>query len=503
MKSLISLFLTIIVLFELQGQTYRPFIQNDTVFYRFQRPITLANFGSTTTQNFIIAAYIDSQQTIGNSIYRYFYKTVQKDSDQNCFRKNQNHWFGNKYIEMDNGVFYFFNQHNDTITIKTQDTNSWISYKYSDNSYLEAKINSLSLMNVLNFSDSVKQIVFKRKDINGNIIPDSINQISLLLSKNYSFIKLFAFNSFPDSIQLLDITGIQSLQAGNVIPKIREIYDFAPGDTFLYEYVSISGNPPIYNPQPYYELRVIVDYHLHADSIHYSFIRKRYLWGNLVLNDTVMKVVKCIDSLVTSVENMRWLPMQEHNSGNYVYMYSMYDSDYNHHLTLKFPEIFLINSFDDTSCYWFDMPLKSLINNDSINLGQYVKYIKGLGVEINRKIFVDNGAPLLGCYPCEKLIYFNKNGEQWGTNILTRLSTNEIVKTTVFPNPSDNIFLIKSDKIIQNLHVYNLLYQIVYAQFNVHNNAKIIDLSNLPSGMYMLTVEYSNGNVSKHKIVKR
>jgi ELWxxDGT repeat protein len=75
--------------------------------------------------------------------------------------------------------------------------------------------------------------------------------------------------------------------------------------------------------------------------------------------------------------------------------------------------------------------------------------------------------------------------ELWVTQVSTDVSTiNESSKTQVFPNPSKSQIFISSDINI-NYSIYNISGQLVN-QFITKDNMTVLDISNYPSGVYIL-----------------
>lgn len=71
----------------------------------------------------------------------------------------------------------------------------------------------------------------------------------------------------------------------------------------------------------------------------------------------------------------------------------------------------------------------------------------------------------------------------------------------VFPNPTNNIVTVKSTNGIQNIALYDMNGRILQNIISDNNNEQSIDLSNLPSGIYMMEIKTDFGK-SVEKIVK-
>lgn len=86
----------------------------------------------------------------------------------------------------------------------------------------------------------------------------------------------------------------------------------------------------------------------------------------------------------------------------------------------------------------------------------------------------------------------------WYKNNTLNISDNKTTSFIVFPNPTDGLVNLKSEKVISKISVFDTLGQIIAT--NLENNQ--IDLTKAASGVYLLKIEDENGNSQTHKIVK-
>lgn len=94
--------------------------------------------------------------------------------------------------------------------------------------------------------------------------------------------------------------------------------------------------------------------------------------------------------------------------------------------------------------------------------------------------------------------------EDYLVNIVESLSNNSIElsnKLNLFPNPSNGIFNIKSE-IDNGYYILNNMIgqKIQNGKINIGNNS--IDLSNRVNGVYFLTIESTNGEIIRYKLIK-
>ena len=86
---------------------------------------------------------------------------------------------------------------------------------------------------------------------------------------------------------------------------------------------------------------------------------------------------------------------------------------------------------------------------------------------------------------------------------LQRCSENEKVEILATPNPSDGQFtinLINWDEKKINLNIYDALGKIVFAG-NIQNDQTKLNLSNLSSGVYIMSLGYNCGTLSTFKLL--
>lgn len=90
--------------------------------------------------------------------------------------------------------------------------------------------------------------------------------------------------------------------------------------------------------------------------------------------------------------------------------------------------------------------------------------------------------------------------EDYTVNIQTALSTENFTKNTfkLYPNPTSGIVTVQSETAIKNITIYNQIGQLISNQ-----NDTQIDLSNAPSGIYILHIDFENGQKSVQKIIKK
>ena len=136
----------------------------------------------------------------GQQIY-YNVRTPQKvgDNDETLvYYDPYQSWIGYS-TRFQNQIAYFQNIEGEEIPIcyQYEINQPWILYTGASGVYFEAQIASLGVMEILTgLSDSVKYITLQAYNEDGSFLDHAINSDTLILSKNYGFIRTFSFASF-------------------------------------------------------------------------------------------------------------------------------------------------------------------------------------------------------------------------------------------------------------------------------------------------------------------
>jgi hypothetical protein len=171
--------------------------------------------------------------------------------DYNCYNVRGASWIGEKIIVKDDGYNLFFNHALDTIKINTnaQLNQSWKAYELTDSLLITATITGHNTMEFLGQVDSVKIITFKVFDKINTPIVHELNNISVLLSKNYGWIKTLEFYHFPVP-KVRTLIGLSKPALGIVNLTWLDVHDYQVGDeihvltetTEIYDFNNIIKN---------------------------------------------------------------------------------------------------------------------------------------------------------------------------------------------------------------------------------------------------------------------
>ncbi|MDD4969009.1 MAG: T9SS type A sorting domain-containing protein [Paludibacter sp.] len=103
-------------------------------------------------------------------------------------------------------------------------------------------------------------------------------------------------------------------------------------------------------------------------------------------------------------------------------------------------------------------------------------------------------SPANGTFYLDNLLFYND-----GTTAISDVITENNI--SCYPNPITNTVTVSSKTEISQMIVRNLLGQTVNSTY-IHGLSKTIDLSDVASGNYFITLKLANGQISTQKIVK-
>lgn len=90
--------------------------------------------------------------------------------------------------------------------------------------------------------------------------------------------------------------------------------------------------------------------------------------------------------------------------------------------------------------------------------------------------------------------------EDYTLNVQENLNVDDFAKNNfkVYPNPTSDIVNIQTSLEVKNIAVYNQIGQLIFSQKAIQ-----FDLSNVASGIYMIQIDFENGQKATKKIIKK
>ena len=162
------------------AQNYRVVTDNVPAYYQSESVYGRA----AGIKAFVITFSIPGQDTMFVT-----YKTIRDTTEpgwETCLDANAGSIMGRKILQQ-TGRTVLFNFRNDSIYLlnNTNPGDSWIYYSFPNGGYIEAWHQQTKFVDVLGSEDSVKVFTLLRKNSDGNVVDDEINERTILLSQNH------------------------------------------------------------------------------------------------------------------------------------------------------------------------------------------------------------------------------------------------------------------------------------------------------------------------------
>jgi hypothetical protein len=440
---------------------------------------------------------IDSVKYQTNSIYYPFSSIQQLDYD--CYTPYGSSWIGKKIIIQDNRLNLFFNLNYDTIKIKTNAllNESWIAYELIDSVKIIAKVLKLDTLRFLEQTDSVKTIVFQVYDKTMTPVNSSLNNKSVLLSRNYGFIKILNFSLFPFHESPYPVKQTEQLNEYNLIglsnPKLGiqnltwfDVNNFNIGDElhvrYLYNRLSFEGGSYSLTKKTIYKY---LDRKNYKDSIIYKIDKEESSVEIINTSDPLYTYYyDTITSKIITDTLFDKLPGESIIDGSRLYSNIMGIGFW----VSKSRGYYFYYSHD--SCWQFIMA-------DGCLSTDY--YYKGLGgpyyeCESNFTEFTSIS---------NELVYYKKGQESWGTPlVITNITDNKKTDPLVYPNPTDDVIWIKLND-LKEFTLFELvdINGIVVLKKQLENSNNTIKVNHITKGIYFFKILKNNNPIESGKII--
>jgi len=458
---------------------------------------------NTIGQSYILASQIDSTNIINLDSVFYPFKTLRKltppinINNVECSAIAGDSWLGHKIIVKPNGDNLFFNKIGDTILIKTllNLNDSYTLYTYPNGNTIEATVTSIQQEIFFGITDSIKTYQLSSTDPSFYL-----DNQSFKIGKNVGFTQFIPFYNFP--LQYLinetetpvssseySIVGKENPRTGITKPTFHDIYNLEIGDVVQYD--KLEG--PIHD---YYEKEILSKLVFSLDSAQY-----------------IIKTSHFYHSDGTSAQNPEFTSPVTTDTIIEKYKIS------NEYISDKVPEKIYFNHLTN-------------INNDWVDTAIYIKHSQDCGFEMtahhsgyyltltqNDSLYYDNwhgpnkkshyisaafsyynscfDPQLGGCNNSTNLISKNTSLYNCGTPFYLEIKSYKN-QLNFYPNPANTQITINSE--LNNLKIFNNLGQLV---LNKNHPSQIVDLSNLPKGLYFIKgIDTQNKTQTSKLIIK-
>ncbi len=468
----------------------------------------------------IVVARIDSVAKDENQT-RYFGMRQIRLTDYSCYIPNGDSWLGYVVIENPESKFRFivypFSPPDSadvfTILSKTQIGQPWRFYNYHflsnyNNQYIEAKVTEIRLSDFLGLSDSVKTITLQQKNASGENVNNPINGQKFLLSKNYGLIRLPKFDEFKQNLRFLDLCGKTNPTTGITNLTFEEIFDFQPGDEFHIAYDDETYGAEFPNENGYLIQRILerID-GSNSDTVSYKIEKCKTSTSNISINQQI--ITNTLDTAIYTYIKSQYPDFKSDPKEPQISTGSASELTENvmglsATYVLEHAGI-LWKQTNPSGPLWSD-EFKLCWNYpmiDAFDFSDY--YFKGLGgpYHYERSNIYTN---------YRKLVYYKKGSESWGTPLnceaLLHVSLpNRIEKqgVIIYPNPTSGIITLElpSDILTPGkLEIVEISGKTA-DEFAVVQKTQLLDLANLPAGLYTYKFTSANGEVFRGKIIRQ
>lgn len=376
---------------------------------------------------------------------------------------------------LDNGWLHF--------SFNTEINDSSIFYSNLDTNYFIIH-SQTEEEEFLNFTDSVKTFEIRKYDPEGILLDSELNGFEIKLGKELGLIQFIDCYHFPESESRLILVGQTQPMAGYYQLTFDELYPWHPGDT-----VQFHG----YNPGPElgigtqsYQTFAVIDRIESPDSV----------W---IFLDESLQIIQSPPWYNGGPTLMNYPDIISFRKGS-AYTDKPYGmiTDTGTIVTFETEDecglhdgIYHTGSFQNycDSC-------DCSIPYDGFNSTIYhSKALLGLGI-----IFISYehyGPPFSDSYA--HLIYNNISGVECGTYVDVS-EMNNMDQLEIYPNPTRDKLLIKSQKEIASIKLDNTYGSTVQYQ-ELWSNALQLNLSTFTRGLYLVKVQFSDESTSVHRIV--
>ncbi len=484
------------------GQNYQPMYSNSLqTFYQASTfPIAGNYIGGGNmwgTRMDSLGISLDGDTIFYN--YPIYRDTAAENGSGNCIWWNAPNWNG-KRTKIDTfGSSWIYNQNDDSIKIHhaAQLNEAWKAYSYPNGDSLMAQVVSVQWVDDDWVADSVKTIRFTRFS-NGTPIADILDSTEIELYKNAGFRKIVDFFKFPTDtilIHRVDLNSINKYSPGYFAEnEIRPMP--TPGDGFYrFSIHEILNGGTVYpwsgsTYSPFSQaIMAVAPIGLNGQLLA-NIVSNTWSESNVldvvfdVLPDTLFTLIQKLDggNLMPREEGASYFySISNLVSGNSVCLHPV--------VTIYYQGYYVDSDLPDTciSYQW---------NECWGGTEHYATYI-GL---IDLNTYNDNGWCDGNGDRYQFYYTYLKVGDlECGTPQMVGIDEARFDRLSIYPNPSNGIFRVEMEGEVE-YRVMDALGKQIKSFTAI--GPTTIDLTNHPTGIYILQMRSPNG-LSSHKLVKQ
>ncbi len=460
----------------------------------------------TNSNGYLRGIRIDSVRTSGTDVIYYPFKTKRNFLSTAPDTTNGS-WLGSRVIQQANGTFLFNTIMLDTVIIKTQANvgESWVFYNDSSSNYYIATVTSKDTMTILGTVDSIKTITLTAYADSAINAGDSINHFQIILSKHNGFAKTFDLYTFPYLMRDIytSVTGTPSyLFAFSLVdyhnPTQLEIYNFNNGDVFYrHTYTSLpSYYPTLYDGYVFDSImsKTIIDpYHTEYKMFEWT------QYTNYYYDDCYMTLEYSVPRYYTDTNILEA------------------DTSLLIHLANDMPEeidvwdsVYYYIPGDTSQCSngtYYSVVLMAYLGFERCNVNYcYKEGFMDLSSQSFTPVTSPNPCGFVGCETETRssTLFSMKSGTPCGPYPIPSLGIATVLYkngTEVFPNPANNELTINTTTTLPyTITIHNIIGQEIYS-LHTSQQQQTINTSELPAGLYNVTITDESGYRYNNKIV--
>ena len=505
MKKILLLTLSLLLIGQLNAQNWRPFNPSDTVRHYLaedstDRHITFYPIISTV----IDTAYLQNNQTLCVFSKGFSYLKAHRDYTYSSYANKAQMVKGK--ILGDTAVFYL-----DSTVIKSIDSigftlnfpttynlgDSW-EIARSDSQNLRATVDSIYFDSIPNFSnDSMISIQLSATDLNGNPLPHSPFNKSIVLSKSHGLIKTIDFTDL-DSAFVYELYAWQTQDKKYI--KQGEVYQLNPGDFYFSQAITSWGIPHGYKytvvSDSFANGRRFINYQIDSLGLSLNSLYNQ-LYYSTRGTKTETLVVEQDSNLYLKHSGVFHDSLSAVSSNNPYAIYPQFGlhAKLGAKWPVKLEDYNLQNKTLWALIFGIDFIEIDIFERDILRYP-----LLGVGPE---KYVRTGGSPGI-FYDSENIFFVSKGGQTWGIQpIPFVVSLNEVEKEnqfSIFPNPTTETLFISDAKKITQIRIFDQSGRQVKQWDNPRNK---LNIGELPNGLYFISLQTQTGELINQKFVKQ
>jgi len=468
----------------------------------------------------LVGLRVDSSATVNGYLEHYFHREFRArhhESTSGCgyIEPTQYHvpvdlygpsWMGFKCVELSDSIVAYFNYLSDTIFIRPLDSvgSTWIVFNHELGGSINAEVVDVVSELVAGQNQLVKVLELQEFDAVGQPVPGNWNGVQWKLSEHHGWKEIHSLYLFPefertdnvfhenllrvDKMEMHDTTIL--MLSEELPPTMRQMFDYSP--EAIYQVTSSSyfdngGFPQV--DIDYSEFLVVLEYD-HGDSINYQVNGSTWMLRNANMvfpngflpfqyyKGTPLGAINWLnydfdESIIIVGQPMDTIPSRPQNIPDCDQLaWSMYKLSFNYAMT----------SPNDSICgYYLDCAYQELVHYNHL-IAHDLSY---------------------GCFESNWDVHNNFMQSEWCNfgSFVNGVDEQNLTTLILYPNPTTSTITLQTETPLSQAWLTDLTgRRLMPLQLN--GTQWQADLSQLPSGMYLINVLTEEGRRGVKKVVR-